>query len=123
MQITLGRILELSNHPIFGLRLPQASAYKFAKLGKIIGEELKTFDEARQKLLSDYEGSFDPKTGVVVFPTAEKEAECNSEFQALLGQTLDLPSQFPIHANQLGNVEMSANELLALGDLLILEDQ
>ena len=120
MQLTLQQAQTIANNPIFGKELPIQVAYKFSKLGKTLMEELKLVEDQRMKLIQKYEGALSEDKTQFSFTPENGEA-----FQKEMIELLSLPIEVsfqPISVENLGNVTLTPNELLALEPILAVDE-
>ena len=120
MQSTLQQAQAISNSPIFSKTLPVKISYKFSKLAKALVEELKLVEEQRQKLIQQCNGVLsEDKTQFSFGP------EDGPKFQEGMNELLAIPIEVPfepVALTELGSVELSPNELLAIEPLILTEE-
>lgn len=97
-------------------RLPIQTAFKLARLTKAINAELQTFDETRRALCERFGTLRDDKSKYDIPPA--KQDEFDKEFATLTAMQIELPGT-PLRAAELGRVEMSADDLMALEWLIV----
>ncbi|NSB16450.1 hypothetical protein [Clostridium beijerinckii] len=107
-------------------QLPVKVSYAIAKNINSINKELKICEDEKMKLIKDYaikDEHGDPKVkdNKFIFPSDEKENECNGKYNELL----DIEVEFivrEVNVNELlnSNVEFSPGELMEL-DFMIAE--
>lgn len=107
-------------------QLPVKVSYAIAKNINSINKELKIVDGEKQKLIKDYalkneHGEVKTEGDKILFPSDEKENECNEKYNELLDIEVDLDVR-GINIDELlnSNVEFSPGELMEL-DFMILE--
>ncbi|NOW84272.1 hypothetical protein B0H39_003184 [Clostridium beijerinckii] len=107
-------------------QLPVKVSYAIAKNINSINKELKIVDSEKQKLIKDYalkneHGEVKTEGNKILFPSDEKENECNEKYNELLDIEVDLDVR-EVNVNELlnSNVEFSPSELIEL-DFMILE--
>ena len=94
-----------------------AQSWSLSKLSKLIDVELKSFDEARNKLLAEY-GTLTEDGTQYIFAT-DKAMPFSEEIKSLLDQEIDIEI-VPISLSKLDRIDISASDLLML-DWLIVE--
>lgn len=115
--------------PAFGIafarlcsaQLPPKTSYKVVKLNKRVREEAKNYDETRNKILNEYgakkeDGTLDASPEGTVQLDMERQEAWKKEFLDLEALDVEMPT---ISLAELGDkIELSANELLALEDVI-----
>jgi predicted ATP-dependent protease len=92
--------------------LPIKTAHKLSKLTKMVNEELKTYDESRQKLVQKYKTD-DPEDKGMVKIKPECVEEFNKEYKELVEIEVELNWE-PMTYSELGDITISAVDLNAL---------
>ena len=122
MDITLSQLLSIINSPIFGMKLPTATSYKFSKLAKILSAEAQHFNEVRMALIEEHSGVLSDDNSQYKFD-AENAPLFSKELEALLATTVDVGHHFPMKLEALGSsIELSPAELMQLEPLFDIED-
>lgn len=116
MQITLAQATLIGTSPLFGMRLPTGISFKLARLAKLLQAELKTADGEREKLITACNGVLSEDKMTWTFGPDTKDA-FTSGFNELMAATIDIGSDWPMPLSKLGNIELSAGELLQLDPL------
>jgi hypothetical protein len=122
MLITLSQAQAINSSPIFAVKLPTAVSYQFAKLGKVIAGELKTFGEEQMKLIKTCNG-VPSETDPNYFTFSPDTAPA---FQIgmtdLLSAEFDIGGTWPMDLAKLGAVELSPAELMQLDPLFTIPE-
>ncbi len=117
MQITFAQAQAIMASPIFAMKLPTTTSFHFARLGKLIMGELKTFEEERQKLIAACNGVLSEDKTRFDFPEATQPA-FTIGMRDLLQTAFEIPAFWPMALAQLGPVELSPNDLVQLDPLI-----
>jgi hypothetical protein len=127
MQITVLQARTMAFSPVFTMRMPAAISYKFAKLAKIVREEFKDSEEARNKLLQDHNGVLREEENRWVFlgsdgkkEDPEKLAAFEAEWKQIRDQTVEIGPHFPM---PLPDLPLSPDELMQLEPLFTDPDE
>jgi hypothetical protein len=115
MKVTLGQILEAGpalNH-LAAERLPIKMAYWIARLAKMVGEEQKTFFEARAKTIEE----LDVAKGDMIDVKAAGYPAFKAKMDELVAVEIDL-AWTPLTSDKLGDVTIAAADLLALSPFI-----
>ena len=119
MQLTLLQAQQIIQSPLFGINtLPTKIAYRFTKLARRIQGELKGFDEARQKLITECNGVLTEDGSQFNFSPTDAPAFAQG-MNDLMGEGFDLESIWPMPIDELGQVELSPADLLILEPLFL----
>ena len=127
--LTLGQIIQA--HPVIErlctARVPAVSAYRFAKLARALAPEVSHFNAQREALIREY-GQEREATEVERAGGASSIYEVKREHLATFGERMgDLAAVSahldvsPLTIEDLGSVEVSGADLLALGSLVALD--
>jgi len=121
MKITLAEIksLEESLAKIFNKDVNIKIAYRLSSLLKKLNEEMKTLEETRIKLVKQY-GEENEETHQ--FSVSEEKAQdFYKEFNELMQVVIDIDFE-PIQLKELGDIDMSASDVLRLDEKIIIND-
>lgn len=121
MLITLAQASAATTSSIFGLKLPVAVSYKFAKLAKLLQAELQGFGEARKTLIEDHHGVLSSDGTQFTF-APEDQKTFGEAIKTLLDTTIEIGHHFPMKLEMLGSAELSAGDLLQVEFLFSVED-
>lgn len=116
MKITMGELFNGKDvlEKLVGLDINVQAAFKLNRMVRAINEELVLFEEQRQKLINKY-GENQEDGSVMVTP--ENQEEFHKELIDLFNVEINL--QFdPISVKGLGDVKISAAELMMIDKLL-----
>lgn len=116
MLITLKQATDISSSPIFGMKLPPASAYKFGKLLKLLVAELATFDTVRAGLIEEHNGVL-REDGLVYEFQPEDIKPFQTAIDAVLASTIDVGHHFPMSIESLGQIDLSPADFMRLDSL------
>ena len=118
MQITLEQLLELGTSPIFAAKLPAATSYKFAKLGKLIQREMETYEQVRQKLIEEHHGVQSADGSKFDFSDEDMLA-FKAALKSLLETQVEIGIHFPLKIASLGDTcTLTPQELFAVEPIL-----
>lgn len=98
------------------------TSYKLSKLGKLIIDEYKLFEETRMKIIDKYgdkdeEGNIIQNDNKITIPKENLDS-FNKEFNELM----DIEVKFdfePISIDKLGEINISPIDLMVLGDFIV----
>ena len=121
MLITFAQASAATTSSIFGLKLPVAVSYKFAKLAKLLQAELQSFDESRKTLIDEHHGILSADGSQFSFAPEDQKAFAEA-VKDLLDTTIDIGHHFPMKLEMLGTAELSAGDLLQVEFLFSTED-
>jgi hypothetical protein len=118
IELTLGALLnsQAALSSLAGLRVPIQATFKLAKVAKAVNSELQTFEETRRGLCERLGKIRADKSEYEIPPENREEFEV--EFKTLLDTPVELPGS-PLRSAELGKVELSAADLLALEWLIV----
>ena len=118
MQLTPNQAQPMLSTSIFGMRLPSAISYKFAKLLKILQTEMQDVEAHRRKLIEEYGGAINPDGTRFEFPEG-KEAEFTEAFTEVTKVPFDIGVNFPV---PMPDITISPAELSVLAPLFVFPD-
>lgn len=100
--------------------LPIKTAFKLKKIVSKLNEETARYNEVRQEYIKRYaeldsSGEVISENGIAVFKDEESKNKFYSDLQDLLNMNIEVDK---LSINELGNISVSAADLLALEDLL-----
>ncbi|MFA5759266.1 MAG: hypothetical protein WC942_07930 [Clostridia bacterium] len=118
MKITLARIknMEKSLNKIIGQDTNIKSAFKLARILKMIEGELKNVEEFRIKLINKY-GTKDPKTEEIIV-NKDNVQIFYKELNELLQTEIDIDFS-PVSCDEIGDIKISAIDASVLDGIII----
>lgn len=121
MKVSLAQLQTIGMSPIFGMKMPAATSYKFSKLAKVLQEEMKTFDEERKKLIEGHNGVINEEGTQYSFKPEDAKPFADA-MAALMEATVEIGHHFPLSLDAIGGVELSPADLMQLEPLFDVEE-
>lgn len=119
MKISIEQARVIMQSAIFGEKLPAATSFRFARLGKTLVQEMETFNAERVKLIDRCGGVLNEDGTQYTF-SPENAPTFQDGFKSLVSVEIDIGDAFPIPVKDLGEASFSPNDLALIEPLLAL---